>query len=303
MLTLNQFQSIMYSTKIKDFEKNRGEFMIFKRDRYLNQLINKKNNSLIKVITGARRSGKSFLLNTIFYEYLLDNGVKEKKIIKFSFDNDEDVDLLDAFFPEEPTRIHLKNGLYTVNSKKFRAYIKSVTNSKDMFYLLLDEIQILDSFVGTLNGFLDHDNFDVYVTGSNSQLLSSEIETKFRGRKSSVHVLPLSFSELLTGINKNVNDAWKDYVVYGGIPIVYKQVDEDRIGYLTDLCREVYLKDIVGRKGVKDEEGLFELFGLFESLPIIAMSGMSVIIAISGIIVMVVIIAHESGRNQTPVSL
>ena len=100
-----------------------------------------------------------------------------------------------------------KNGLYTSNSKKFRAYIKAITNEKDKFYLLLNEIQILDSFVGTLNGFLTHQNFDVYVTGSNSQLLSSEIETKFRGRKSSIHVLPLSFSEFLDGINLDINNA------------------------------------------------------------------------------------------------
>ena len=239
--------------------------MIFKRDKYLTELIKKKNNSLIKVITGARRSGKSFLLNQIFYEYLLSIKVKSKNIIRFSFDNDEDIDLLDSFYPDEQTKIYDNNGLYTVSSKKFRAYIKSVTNDKDYFYLILDEIQILESFVGTLNGFLGHTNYDVYVTGSNSQLLSSEIETKFRGRKSSIHVFPLSFKELLTGMNLSNERAWNDYIVYGGIPIVYQQDDEDRIKYLEELYKEVYLKDIVGRKGVKDQESLYELFSVLAS--------------------------------------
>lgn len=239
--------------------------MEFKRNKYLNQLLSKKDNSLIKVITGARRSGKSYLLNNIFYRELISQGINENSIIRFSFDNDENIDLLDAYFTDEPTKIISKNGLYTVNSKKFRAYIKAITNEKDKFYLLLDEIQILDSFVGTLNGFLTHENFDVYVSGSNSQFLSSEIETKFRGRKSSIHVLPLSFSEFLDGINLDINKAWKMYVETGGIPIIYKQPLEDRSKYLEELANEVYLKDIIGRKGVKDSRTLKELLEVLAS--------------------------------------
>ena len=145
--------------------------MIFERKKYLDELISKQNNSLIKVITGSRRSGKSYLMNNIFYHYLLSAGIKKKNIIKFAFDNDECVDLLDKYYPDEPTKINVNKEYYVVNSKKFRAYIKDITNENDAFYLLLDEIQMLESFVGTLNGFLGHSNFDVYVTGSNSYLL------------------------------------------------------------------------------------------------------------------------------------
>lgn len=239
--------------------------MRFDRNVYLKQLINKRDNSLIKVITGARRSGKSYLMNTIFYEYLLEEGINKDNIIRFAFDNDEHIDLLEKYYPNEDTKIYVKADIYTINSKKFRSYIKDVTNDKDKFVLLLDEIQILDSFVGTLNGLMSHENFDIYVTGSNSQLLSSEIETKFRGRKSSIHVLPLSFSELMTGLNMSVNEAWNKYIVTGGIPIVYKQVEEDRMEYLKKLCEEMYLKDIIGRKGVKDIDSLSDLFGVLAS--------------------------------------
>lgn len=239
--------------------------MYFDRKWYLNQLIAKKNNALIKVITGARRSGKSYLMNQIFYGSLLKDGVKKKNIIRFAFDNDEHLDLLDSFYPEEKTKISVGKDAYVVNSKKFRTYIKSVTNDTEKFYLLLDEIQLLESFVGTLNGFLSHANFDVYVTGSNSQLLSSEIETKFRGRKSSIHLLPLSFSEFVSGSQLSPDLAWKKYIVTGGIPIVYQQKEEDRESYLMDLCQEAYLKDIIGRKHVKDGDTLSDLFGVLAS--------------------------------------
>lgn len=239
--------------------------MRFDRNVYLKQLINKRDNSLIKVITGARRSGKSYLMNTIFYEYLLEEGINKDNIIRFAFDNDEHIDLLDKYYSNEDTKIYTKADIYTINSKKFRAYIKDVTNDKDKFILLLDEIQILDSFVGTLNGLMNHENFDIYVTGSNSQLLSSEIETKFRGRKSSVHVLPLSFSELMTGFSMTANEAWNKYIVTGGIPIVYKQAEDERMEYLKNLCEETYLKDIIGRKNVKDVDTLSDLFEVLAS--------------------------------------
>lgn len=239
--------------------------MEFKRDKYLNELIRKKNNSLIKVITGTRRCGKSYLMNKIYYRELISMGIDEKAIIKFSFDNDEHIDLLDKYYKDEPTKIYDRDENYTINSKKFRAYIKEITNDKDEFYLLLDEIQILDSFVGTLNGFLSHDNFDVYVTGSNSQLLSSEIETKFRGRKSSIHVLPLSFFEFKNGLNLSLEEAYKEYIVTGGIPLIYAQNIEDRYKFLEELASEVYLKDIIGRKKVKDIDTLNELLGYLGS--------------------------------------
>ena len=239
--------------------------MEFNRSRYLDRLIRNKDNSLIKVITGARRSGKSYLMNTLFYRYLLSSGISEKQIIRFAFDNDEHLDLLEPFFPEEPAKILRKNGLYTVNARKFRAYITALTNDAERFYLLLDEIQLLDSFVGTLNGFLSHANFDIYVTGSNSQMLSSEIDTKFRGRKISIHVLPLSFSEFAEGMDLSPADAWRKYIVTGGIPIIYSLPEEEQRGYLTDLCDEVYLKDIIGRKGIRDPETLSDLFSVLAS--------------------------------------
>lgn len=128
--------------------------MEFQRTRDINQLKSYEGNSLIKVITGVRRCGKSYLLNQLFYRTLLSQGVKEDHIIRFAFDNDEDLDKIDAFFPNEETKIRQGKNLYTVNSKKFRAYIASITNDSDPFFLLLDEIQLLDSFSGTLNGFL-----------------------------------------------------------------------------------------------------------------------------------------------------
>lgn len=239
--------------------------MFFKRDKYLSQAILKKNNGLIKVITGARRSGKSYFMNTIFYEYLKSEGVDDKHIIKFSFDNDEDIDLLEPFLTEEKTKIMQKNGYYTINSRKFRMYIKSITDDNGIYYLLLDEIQILDSFVGTLNGFLNHANFDVYVTGSNSQMLSSEVETKFRGRKSSIHLLPLAFEEFYQGSGLSKEVAWKQYIVTGGIPLVYQQDASERKTFLKELSDEVYLKDIIGRKGVENKAAISSLFDVLAS--------------------------------------
>lgn len=234
--------------------------MYFNRKKYLDKLIAKMNNSLIKVITGARRSGKSFFMNNIFYNYLKSIGVNEQNIIRFAFDNDEHIDLLESFYPEENTKIKVRKDVYSINSRKFRAYIKSVTNTEEKFYILLDEIQILDSFVGTLNGLLSHSNFDVYVTGSNSQMLSSEIETKFRGRKSSIHILPLTFKEFKNGSGYTTDEAWKKYIVTGGIPIVYQQNDEDRVEYLKELTNEVYLKDIIERREIKDIGNIIRSF-------------------------------------------
>lgn len=253
------------------FDKNQRtleiveSIMIFKRDKYLNQAISKKENGLVKVITGARRSGKSYFLNTIFYDYLKSIGANNNHIIKFAFDNDEDIDLLDEFLPNEPTKIIKQNGYYTVNSKKFRMYIKSITSDQGMYYLLLDEIQMLESFAGTLNGFLGHKNFDIYVTGSNSQMLSSEVETQFRGRKSSIHMLPLSFKEFYEGSGLSKEEAWRQYIVTGGIPLVYQQDPSEREQFLKELCYEVYLKDIIGRKGVENETAISNLFGILAS--------------------------------------
>lgn len=238
--------------------------MEFAREQYLNRLISLKHNSLVKVITGARRSGKSYLMNELFYRHLISSGIKENHIIRFSFDDDEDIDLLEKYHKDEKTKL-FEGKSYTVNSRKFRAYIKEITSEAGQYYLLLDEIQILDSFVTTLNGFLKHDNFDIYVTGSNSELLSSEIETKFRGRKSSVHVYPLTFKEVMEATHGGELETYREYIVKGGIPLVYQLSEEEGYRYLRELCDEVYLKDIIGRRNVKEIGVLSDLFSMLAS--------------------------------------
>lgn len=239
----------------------------FPRTDYVSLLKERRWNGLIKIITGARRTGKSYLLNTLFYRALLEEGVKEKNIIRFAFDSDDDIDQLDSFFPEEPTRTPQKGGTYLVNAKKFRAFIRSRTNEKEPFYLLLDEIQQLDNFVGTLNGYLGNGNFDVYVTGSNSHLLSSDIATTFKGRGSLIHVFPLSFAEFVEALGKSKEEAWSEYIVTGSLPVVAKMVTEqEREEYLALLDEETYLKDIVSHNGIAKTEELGECFSMFASM-------------------------------------
>lgn len=241
--------------------------MDFKRSVYLERLKLREKNSLIKIVTGSRRAGKSYLLNRLFYRYLKKKGVSEDCIIRFAFDSDEDLDCLDEFYPSEPTRMIQKNGRYIVNAKKFRAYIKSMTNEDDDFYLLLDEVQLLENFVGTLNSFLRHSNFDIYVTGSNSKFLSSDIVTEFKGRGSVIHVLPLSFSEYCEGLKLSPENAWKQYIVTGGIPLVaLMKTDEERFSYLKNLCDETYLKDIIERNKLRKQIELSETFDMLASM-------------------------------------
>lgn len=241
--------------------------MSFKRRTYLERLKSREKNGLIKIITGSRRTGKSYLMNEIFYKCLKEKGVKKEFIIRFAFDSDDDLDLLDAYFPTEPTRIVQKNGSYLVNAKKFRAFIKEKTNEEDDFYFLLDEVQILENFVGTLNSFLRHQNFDIYVTGSNSKFLSSDIVTEFKGRGTEVHILPLSFSEYCEGLALAPEEAWKSYIVTGGIPLVaLMKTDEERFSYLRNLCEETYLKDIIEHNGIRKQTELSETFDMLASM-------------------------------------
>lgn len=221
---------------------------MFRRDDYLKELIKKKNNHLVKVITGIRRSGKSFLLNTIFYHYLLDvENISEDHIIKFAFDNDEHIALLDNYLTDQPTTIE-KNGQKLVNNRKFLSYIKDITSNDGQYYLLLDEIQNLDGFVRVLNAFLSHDNFDVYVTGSNSRFLSSEVDTEFGGRGDRIHLLPLTFGEYLTGVDTYKRDALDEYIRYGGIPLVQSQDDDiAKTRQALSILNETYIKDVKDR--------------------------------------------------------
>ena len=250
--------------KILSTERNGGSIM-FERNKYLQQLIKGKGNNLVKVITGIRRSGKSYLLNTIFDEYLKkDCLVNERNIIKFAFDSDEDIAKLDKYLPDQPTTYKVGTQKL-VNYRKFFLYVKEMTNDKDYIYILLDEIQILDEFVRVLNGFLRHNNFDVYVTGSNSRFLSSQVDTEFAGRGDRIHLLPLSFSEYLTGVDLYKRDALDLFIRYGGIPLVQlKDDDEGKAKEAISVYKETYLKD------VKDRHPNIALNNVDETLKVVA---------------------------------
>lgn len=239
----------------------------FPREEYVSLLKERRFNGLIKVITGARRTGKSYLMNNLFRRALLQEGVKEANIIQFAFDFDEDIDKLDSFFPEEPTKIPQKGNTYLVNAKKFRAYIQSKTNESEAFYLLLDEIQQLDNFVGTLNGYLAKENLDIYVTGSNSHLLSSDIATTFKGRSSLIQIHPLSFSEFFANLGQSKEEAWAEYILTGSLPIVAKMsTQQEKEEYLTLLDEETYLKDIIAHHNIFKTQELGECFSMFASM-------------------------------------
>ncbi len=240
--------------------------MEIKRERYLNQLIEKRNNGLIKVITGLRRSGKSYLLNKMFKGFLSSQGVGEDQIISFAFDKMEDVMELDKYLPEEETLILDSRNNYTVNSKKFLLYIKDKTKDAKQYFILLDEIQLLDKFVMTLNSFLSHENYDVYVTGSNSKMLSNDIITEFRGRSDQIHVFPLSFKEFYMASGKSFDKTYLDYQYYGGMPYVLSiEKESAKEQYLKNLYTEIYLKDITERNGIKDINSFEKLLEILSS--------------------------------------
>lgn len=236
--------------------------MEIKRDFYLDKLIRKMNNGFIKVITGIRRCGKSYLLNTIFYNYLIGSGVDEEHIIKFAFDSGDDLlkigeDLLD---------LDILSGERLVDPKKFLDYIKDKTQTKDKYYILLDEVQLLASFEQVLNGFLRQDNFDVYVTGSNSKFLSKDIITEFAGRGDEIHVMPLSFSEYMQSTSLDKEDAFAEYQVFGGLPALCSMdSDEDKMNYLKTQLDNVYLRDIVNRYDIRSDSELAELLNVLAS--------------------------------------
>lgn len=240
--------------------------MIFYRKKYINKLDAMKWNGLIKVITGMRRVGKSYLMNKLFYDHLLDEGIKPRNIICFALDSDEDLDLLEPFANGEKIKIKDRKQGYYVNSKVFRKYISSLINEEEHFYLLLDEIQFLENFVGTLNGYLKKSNIDIYVTGSNSKFLSSDVVTEFRGRCIDLHVYPLSFSEYVEGTGEDIQKAWSKYIVTGGIPLVVKMRNEtEQKDYLNSLTLETYLKDIIQRNGIRKKQEISDAFNLFAS--------------------------------------
>ena len=224
--------------------------MEIKRDVYLNRLIVRKQNGFIKVITGIRRSGKSYLLNTLFYNHLISDGVDDNHIIKFAFDSADDL----MKIGENPIVLDNEREDRKVDPVKFLNWLQPQIADKDTYYLLLDEIQKLGAFESVMNGFLRKSNLDVYVTGSNSKFLSKDILTEFEGRGDEIHVLPLSFSEYYAFKNGDKSEAFDEYSVYGGLPaVVLMATEEQKSNYLISQMQNLYLRDIINRYGLQDE--------------------------------------------------
>ena len=220
--------------------------MEIKRDRYLNTLISKEHNGLIKVITGMRRCGKSYLLFTLFKEHLLSEGVAEDHIIEIAFD---------AF---ENRKYRDPDVLYP--------YLKEQIKDGAMYYVLLDEIQLLGEFESILNSLIRMKNVDVYVTGSNARFLSKDVITEFRGRGDEVHMHPLSFAEFMSVYQGTKQDGWNEYMLYGGIPLVLEFTTPDqKIAFLKSLFEETYISDIVGRHNIRNKAELEELLNILSS--------------------------------------
>lgn len=214
-----------------------------KREIYLNKLIARQNNSEIKIITGPRRSGKSWLLSHVYRDYLLKQGVPEDHIISLSFDQDDE---------------NMRDDLLEVNALKTYLYERIKPNGN--YYLMLDEIQEVDGFERLVNGLNAKPNVDVYITGSNSHLLSSDINTLFRGRGDEVHVYPLSFGEFCTDRTESVNELWKEYYTYGGLPGLRNHPSaEQKINYLQRLWKKTYLADVIERHKIRNTELLENL--------------------------------------------
>lgn len=234
--------------------------MDIQRTFYLNKLIDRKNNGLIKVITGIRRCGKSYLLNKIFYQYLRDNGVAADHIIRFAFDSAEDLQLIGE------SLIRIDKEKRGVDPEKFIAYIDSKVTDNKMYYLLLDEIQMLDCFEAVLNGYLRKENMDVYVTGSNAKLLSKDIATEFAGRGDEVHMFPLSFSEFMSVYEGDKYQGLSEYMLYGGIPlVVLRNGTNNKAQMLQNLFDEIYIRDITQRNRVKNMGELEDLLNILSS--------------------------------------
>ena len=220
--------------------------MEIKRNYYLNKLISKQNNKLIKIVTGIRRCGKSYLLDPIFRNYLLDNGVDENHIIKLEFDS-------------------IENEEYT-NPKKLYEYVMQKVFDNDTYYVILDEIQKVSDFESVLNSFLRKPNLDVYVTGSNSKFLSSDIITEFRGRGDEIRIYPLSFSEFMSVYSGNEISGLNEYINYGGLPLIttFKSVEE-KIEYLNFQKDNVYINDVIERNDIRNDEELKTLIEIISS--------------------------------------
>lgn len=242
--------------------------MEINRSKYLSKLIESKNDGLIKIVTGIRRCGKSYLLFDLFYRYLKSNGIDDKNIIRFAFDNDEDIDKLDSYNQYDPTKIYLdkEKRKYIVNSKKFRAYIAEQVNDDEIFYILLDEVQLLEDFVGTLNGLSRHKNFDIYITGSNSRFLSNDVASEFRARGEQIRINPLSFKEFFDAHTLSFEDAYSEYQYYGGLPYISTiSNDEKKAAYLKEVFDQLYVKDLLDRYEISSVVSFNKLIDILSS--------------------------------------
>ncbi len=246
-----------------------------KRDQYLNALIDRMHNGMIKVVTGIRRCGKSYLLFTLFYNYLIEQGVAEDHIIRIELDR--------------------RANRQFRNPDVFLKYIEScIKDDLACYYILLDEVQMLEDFEEVLNSLLHVKNADIYVTGSNAKYLSKDVITEFRGRGDEVHLFPLSFREFMSVYEGDLYHGWADYATYGGLPLAASmKTDEQKISYLTDLFSEVYLRDLVGRYSIDKTQELevlvqvlaaavgqlanpARLAAVFQSLAHYSLSGMTI---------------------------
>ena len=220
--------------------------MEIKRDYYLNELIDRMDNQLIKIVTGIRRCGKSYLLNVIFKNYLIEQGIDEEHIIQLSLDENKNKKYLDPDVLDE--------------------YIRSLIKDNNKYYLLLDEIQEVKDFESVLIGFMHINNVEIYVTGSNSKFLSSDIVTEFRGRGDEIRVYPLSFAEFYSVYEGAEEIALSEYYTYGGLPLaVLAKTDNAKINYLRAQKDNVYINDIVERNKIQNKEELEMLVQIIAS--------------------------------------
>ena len=220
--------------------------MDIKRDKYLNDLINRMHNGMIKVVTGIRRCGKSYLLFNIFKNYLLEHGVAASHIITIELDQ-------------------RKNKKYR-DPDTILDYIESLIEDDEQYYIMLDEVQMLQEFEEVLNSLLHIRNADIYVTGSNSKFLSKDVITEFRGRGDEIHIYPLTFKEFMEAYDGDMYRGWAEYVVYGGLPLtVTMKTEEQKIRYLTNLFKETYLKDIIERHHIEKTQELEDLVNILAS--------------------------------------
>ena len=220
--------------------------MDIKRDKYLNDLVNRMHNGMIKVVTGIRRCGKSYLLFHIFKNYLLEQGVPVSHIITIELDQ-------------------RKNKKYR-DPDAILDYIESLIEDDEQYYIMLDEVQMLQEFEEVLNSLLHIGNADIYVTGSNSKFLSKDVITEFRGRGDEIHIYPLTFKEFMEAYDGDMYHGWAEYVVYGGLPLtVIMKTEEQKINYLTNLFKETYLKDIIERHHIEKTQELEDLVNILAS--------------------------------------